>query len=139
MNMKCTIKPQGEIDQKSGEFWVENPFEMLSGKHNFSAYEANKLLLNRPNRPFVDLSFESTTNIDSDSRSVIAADFDRDGDLDLLVGSVGGGALRLFQNQMPLGHRVRIDLIGRKSNRKGIGAQVIATIGEQTLTRDVFA
>ena len=33
---------------------------------------------------------------DSDSRSVVAADFNRDGAVDLLVGSVGGGPMRLF-------------------------------------------
>lgn len=29
MDMACEIEPQGEIDAESGEFWVNNPFEML--------------------------------------------------------------------------------------------------------------
>ncbi len=139
MDMKCQIEPQGDIDSSSGEFWVNNPFEMLSGKHNFSAYEQNKFFLNRPRQPFVDLSFESGTNIDSDSRSAIAADFDRDGDLDLLVGSVGGGPIRLFQNRiLTNNHRVRIDLQGTVSNRQGIGARVVAEVSGRLITRDVF-
>lgn len=140
LDMKCTIEPQGEIDEQAGEFWVTNPFAMLSGEHNFSAYETNKMLLNRPGKSFLDLSIESGADIDSDSRSAIAADFDRDGDLDLLVGSVGGGAIRLFENQVPSsGHRVRIDLQGAVSNQQGIGTQVRLTLGEQQITRDMFA
>ncbi len=139
LDMQCTIEPQGEIDRSSGEFWVKNPFEMLSGEHNFSAYESNKFLLNRRGEPFVDLSYESGADIDSDSRSAIVGDFDRDGDLDLLVASVGGGAIRLFQNRIPrVNHRVRIDLRGTQSNRQGIGARVVAEVGEQRITRDLF-
>ncbi|MGB7345934.1 MAG: ASPIC/UnbV domain-containing protein [Pirellulaceae bacterium] len=139
LDMECQIKPQGEIDEGSGEFWVENPFDMLSGKHNFSAYESNKLLMNVPGRPFADLSHESGADIDSDSRSAIAADFDRDGDLDLLVGSVGGGALRLFQNRIPhTNQRMRLILKGTESNPEAIGARVTAEIGDQLIVRDVF-
>lgn len=139
MNMRCSIEPKGEIDQKSGEFWVKNPFEMLNGNHNFSAYESNKFFLNRRDGKFVDLSFESGADIDSDSRSVISADFDRDGDQDILVASVGGGPLRLFRNDIPSDHhRLRVDLVGVESNRFGIGAQLTATIGDETITRDIF-
>ena len=70
-NRKCSIEPQGEIDHAAGEFWVKNPFEMVSGEHNLSAYEQNKFLLNRDGKPFVDLSYESGANIDSDSRSAL--------------------------------------------------------------------
>ena len=139
MNMNCQIRPQGEIDAQAGEFWVNNPFEMLSGEHNFSAYEQNKFLLNREGSSFVDLSHESTANLDSDSRSAIAADFDRDGDLDLLVGSVGGGALRLFQNRIPVRNRsLRVELHGTQSHPSGFGARVTALIGKRQVVRDVF-
>ncbi|MGB7347330.1 MAG: CRTAC1 family protein [Pirellulaceae bacterium] len=139
-DMNCQIKAQGKIDHQAGEFWVENPFEMLSGKHNISAYESNRLLMNVPGKPFADLSHESGADIDSDSRSVIAADFDRDGDLDLLVASSGGGALRLFQNRMPQIHqRVQIVLAATSSNASAIGTRVVADVGSQRITRDVFA
>lgn len=139
MNMKCQIEAKGDIDRQSGEFWVENPFDMLNGEHNFSAFESNRFMLNRKDGPFVDLSHESTADIDSDSRSAIAADFDRDGDLDLLVASVGGGALRLFRNEIPSdAHRVRIALHTTKGKRDAVGAQVRAKLNNSTLTRDVF-
>ncbi|MFP6769710.1 MAG: ASPIC/UnbV domain-containing protein, partial [Planctomycetaceae bacterium] len=83
-------------------------------------------------------SFASTADLDSDSRSAIAADVDRDGDLDLLVGSVGGGPIRLLQNQIRQGHRVVLSLTGRDSNRSGIGCRVTIRCEDQSLIRDLF-
>jgi hypothetical protein len=145
----------GAVDTEAGEFWVNSPFEMPRLGHNLSAYERKRLFINVGGRQFIDASFSSTTDIDSDGRSVVAADFNADGAIDLLVGSVGGGPLRLFLNRIENGlsaevagsdaspshhnnHRVRIDLQGQKSNRPGIGARVIARCGSQQITRDVF-
>lgn len=139
MNMNCSLEAKGAIDTGAGEFWVKNPFEMLNGKHNFSAYESNKFLLNRRGKSFVDLSYESGTDIDSDSRGVITADFDRDGDMDLLVSNVGGGPIRLFLNEIPANNqRVRVRLNAGPHNRNAIGARVAASVGGETIIRDVF-
>ena len=139
MNMQCSIDAKGDIDAQAGEFWVKNPFEMLNGKHNFSAFESNKFFLNQPDRAFADLSYESGADIDSDSRGVIAADFDRDGDIDLLVSSVGGGPIRLFANEIPTkNRRVKIELKPSEGNSHGIGTRVIAHVGDQVIQRDVF-
>ena len=64
-----------------------------------SAYERNKFYLNVDGHKFFDASFASNTDIDSDSRSAISSDFNDDGKPDLLVGSAGGGPLKLFLNQ----------------------------------------
>ena len=100
-NRLSVIEPQGDLDVEAGELWVSNPWELMSEGVNLSAYERNRLFFNHEGREFIDLSYQSGADIDSDSRSAIAADFDRDGDLDLLVASVGGGPLRLFMNQIP--------------------------------------
>ncbi len=69
-------------------------------------------------------------DIDSDSRAVIAADFNGDAKPDLLVGSAGGGSLRLFENQIKNGNRhIRLKLIGADSNRPGIGSRIEVTAG----------
>ena len=60
------------------------------------------------------------------------ADFDNDGDLDLISGG------RLFANPGGTNHWIKVRLIGRGSvNRAAIGAQVRITIGDMTLTRHV--
>ena len=107
---------------------------------NLSAYERNCVFLNMEGKRFLDASFPTTADIDSDSRSAMVADFDRDGDEDLLVASVGGGPLRLFLNEFPRDHhRIRIDLRGTKSNRLALGSRVVAHLGERSITRDLFA
>lgn len=129
----------GEIDEQAGEFWVKNPFQMPRLGHNLSAYETNRLFINIEGRDFVDASFASQADIDSDSRSVIAADMNGDHAVDLLVGSVGGGPLRLFSNRITTtNHRVKIELVGVESNRLAVGTRVIVRCGTREVTRDLF-
>lgn len=138
LDRTCMLPPLGEVDELAGEFWVANPFMMPMQGDNLSAYERNCVFVNVGGQDFIDASFASAADIDSDSRTVIAADFDQDGAMDLLVGSVGGGPLRLFRNQLPQGHHLQIELVGTKSNRSGIGARVTAQIGERRIVRDAF-
>ncbi|MDB4614515.1 ASPIC/UnbV domain-containing protein [bacterium] len=132
------IPALGKIDEDAGEFWVENPFMMPANGDNLSAYERNCIFVNVDGENFLDASFASDADIDSDSRTVISADFDNDGAMDLLVGSVGGGPLRLFKNNMKQGHYLRIDLVGTKSNRFGVGSRIIAKVGDRQIVRDAF-
>ena len=139
LDRSASIPQIGDLDVETGEFWREHTFEMGRGNDNLSAYEANRMFLNLDGKQFLDCSFGSGCDIDADSRSVVAADFSRDGGTDLLVGSVGGGPLRLFANQLLDGnHSIRIDLEGKKSNRQGIGSRVVATVGGKRIIRDLF-
>lgn len=136
----CELPQLGLVDESAGEFWVENIFSMPRLGHNLSAYENNHLYVNLGGQDFVDVSFASRANLDSDSRSVIIADFNADQRQDLLVGSVGGGPLRLFLNRFPsMGHRIRVNLIGTDSNRQGIGSRVVVSCGNRKIVRDHFA
>ncbi len=133
------VSQLGPVDTKAGEFWVENPFQMPQLGHNLSAYETNRLFLNENGARFMDASFASQADIDSDSRSAVAADMNGDGAVDLLVGSVGGGPLRLFLNRFPrVHHRVLLELQGTTSNRAAIGARVRLRTGETTICRSLF-
>jgi len=129
----------GDIDHDGGEFWVENPFDIVSTGNNLSAYERNRMYLNVEGQGFIEASFASTADIDADSRAVIASDFDLDGAPDILVGSVGGGPLRLFLNRFPAAHRrVRLDLVGVESNRPAIGTRAVVEAGGRRIVRDLF-
>ena len=139
LDRSCQLPALGELDEETGEFWPERVFQMPRNRQNLSAYERNRAYLNAGDDTFLDFSFASGCDIDADSRSVIAADFDRDGATDLLVGSVGGGPLRLFLNRMPAtSHRVRVELVGVRSNRSGTGSRVTAVCGGRQIVRDVF-
>ena len=139
LDRTCKIEPLGKIDSAAGEFWTD-PFEMPRQRDNLSCYEPNCLFLNVDGTKFLDASFASKENIDSDSRSVMVGDFNGDLAPDLLVGSVGGGPLRLFLNKFPEGnHRVEVRLTGVESNRNGIGARAVAEANGKTIVRDLFA
>lgn len=117
-----------------------NPFKIIEDGQNLSAYERNRLFVNLGGTGFVDLSHASATDIDSDSRSVMVADFDGDRAVDLLVAGVGGGPLRLFRNRIPAdANRVHLILVGSESNRSAIGSRVTAYCGNRMIVRDVFS
>ena len=137
-NRLSQLEAIGEIDEEAGEFWTKNPFQMPNERENLSSFERNRTFLNLDGNSFIDVSFASGADIDSDSRSVVAADFNRDGATDLLVGSVGGGSLRLFLNRFPKANFSRIRLEGSRSNCAGIGARLTATVKGQKLIRDLF-
>ena len=67
------------------------------------------------------------------------ADYDNDGDPDVAV-STSGGPLLLLRNDGTHGNWLGVQLVGRKSNRQGIGARLVAgTPGGRTLVRFVQA
>ena len=67
------------------------------------------------------------------SRGAAIADFDNDGDLDILV-SNNGGVPQLFRNDGGnANHWLEILLIGTKSNRDGVGARLKVSAGDLLL------
>ena len=72
-------------------------------------------------------------------RGSAVADYDNDGDPDIAV-SNSGGPLQLLRNDGSKGHWLGLQLVGRKSNRQGIGARLVAeTPSGRTFTRVVRA
>jgi hypothetical protein len=70
-------------------------------------------------------------------RGLAFADFDRDGDLDLLL-TTNNGPAYLFRNDLNSGNRfLRVHLTGTKSNRDAIGAVVRIYHGGETQMRTV--
>jgi hypothetical protein len=68
-------------------------------------------------------------------RGLAYGDFDRDGDLDLLV-TTNNGPAYLYRNDQLAGNKsVRIRLIGTKSNRDAKGARVRVFHGDTSQTR----
>jgi hypothetical protein len=72
-------------------------------------------------------------------RGLAIGDFDRDGDLDVLM-TTNNGSASLFRNDQTAGNRsIRFRLIGTKSNRDAIGARVKISAGGVMQTRMVHS
>jgi hypothetical protein len=67
------------------------------------------------------------------SRGAAIADFDNDGDLDILVNNNGGAPQLLRNDGGNANHWLEILLIGTKSNRDAVGARVKITAGDPKL------
>jgi hypothetical protein len=85
-----------------------------------------QLFLNRGKGTFVDVAAAIGGGFSQPKvgRGLAYGDFDRDGDLDLLV-TTNKGPAYLYRNDQTTGNRsIRIHLVGTKSNRDAIGAAV---------------
>ena len=100
-------------------------------------YEQTGICVGQPNHffrnvgksRFVDASAQAgpAVTIELPSRTAVAADYDQDGDLDLVI-TTNNGPVQLLRNQHrqqgKAGHWLNIRLTGKGKNTSGIGAEV---------------
>jgi len=127
-----------EVDRKSGEFWVQNPWDFATRRENLSAYERNGVFLNLGNGEFANIGHASAADSDGDGRTAVGCDVTGDGRPELFVRQAGGGPLIVYRNQFPDAGWLTVTLQGQDSNRQGIGARVIAHLGNRTVRRELY-
>jgi hypothetical protein len=127
-----------KLDPSLGEFWVENPWDIVRKGHNLSAYERKRVFWNQRGQNFLDISHLTGADNDADGRSVVAGDFRHNGRLDLVVRNAGGGPVILYENQFPQRHYLEVSLRGVKSNKLGVGARLVAEVGGRQIVREQF-
>ncbi len=88
---------------------------------------------------FRDVSAESgpALRIQHVGRGLAVADFDNDGDLDVVVSDAGGSPLLLRNDGGNRNHWIAIRARGRESNRFGIGSKVRVTGSGRTQLREI--
>jgi len=103
---------------------------------NVGYAQAAQLFQNRGGGKFLDVAADVGGGFEKPKvgRGLATGDFDRDGDLDLLMTTNNGGAY-LYRNDVLNGNRsIRFRLVGTKSNRDAIGATVkIFANGQQQM------
>jgi hypothetical protein len=96
---------------------------------HFRYAEPNSVFRNLGNGQFADVSATAGSDFTRPApyRGLAYGDLDNDGRMDLVV-TVLGGPLRVFRNVTDSrNHWILLKLVGTKSNRMGIGAQIRIT------------
>ncbi|MFQ5571580.1 MAG: CRTAC1 family protein [Rhodothermales bacterium] len=93
-----------------------------------------QLFLNRGDGTFQHGPQEGVWSEPMVARGAAYADYDRDGDLDILI-MENGGTAHLWRNDLEDGRFLRVRLQGRQSNPDGIGARIVAVVGDQRFER----
>jgi enediyne biosynthesis protein E4 len=95
------------------------------------------LFLNNGKGSFRDVAAEVNGGFEQPKvgRGLAYADFDRDGDLDLLLTTNNGPAYLYRNDQLAGNHSIRFRLIGTKSNRDAIGATIRIVSGGLSQSR----
>jgi hypothetical protein len=83
--------------------------------------------------------FDARTGVKSVGRGAAFGDYDNDGKVDVFLMNLGGPATLLRNTSTAAGHWIAVRLVGRKSNRDGIGAQVEVVAGGVTRQRERIA
>jgi enediyne biosynthesis protein E4 len=120
----------GDVDLDGWQdFFVTNGFSASSGP--------NVLFRNLGDGAFADITGALGGGA-FDGRGVAFADFDNDGDLDLVVTADMNEPSRLWRNDSPTGHHwLGLRLHGTRSNASAIGARVVVTTVEGSYVQEV--
>jgi hypothetical protein len=94
---------------------------------------------NLGNQKFKDVSAEAGSGVmaERSSRGVAVTDFDRDGDLDLVVSNMNDRPSLMVNEGGNRKNFLSLRLIGTKSNRNAIGARVTVVAGPRKLVDEV--
>jgi enediyne biosynthesis protein E4 len=119
----------GWKDLFSANGHVTDNIERIQGR---SYRQGNVLLLNRGNGTFDDVSAKAGRDLTRPGahRGAAFADFDNDGRLDLVVTALGEPAKLLRNVSTSEGRWLMLRLVGRTSNRDGLGAVARLTLDD---------
>jgi len=99
--------------------------------------EKNRAFRNRGDFHFDDVSQKWGVDHLGISYGASTADFDGDGQLELLVSNLVD-PLSFYHNRGTQGNRVVFDFVGTRSNKNGIGVTVTLRAGGQKMIREMF-
>jgi hypothetical protein len=126
----------GDLDLFAANGHVQPNIEAIADNVRYA--ENAHVFINRGEGVFEDIAPSAGGALRESlvARGSAYADFDEDGDLDLLIAENGRGA-RLWRNETNQNHYVRVRLQGTTSNRNGLGARVEAIAGGIRMERIV--
>jgi len=127
----------GALDLAVANGHIDETVRNIRGNVGYA--QPAQLFLNQGGGKFRDVASQADGGFDQPKvgRGLAFGDFDRDGDVDLLLTTNNGPAF-LYRNDQLAGNRsIRFRLVGTKSNRDGIGAVVRIFYNGQSQSRPV--
>ena len=127
----------GRLDLAVANGHIDDTVRNIRGNVGYA--QAPQLFLNQANAKFLEVAAQLGGGFSESKvgRGLAVADFDRDGDLDLLL-TTNNGPAYLYRNDQLAGNRsIRLHLVGTKSNRDAIGATVRLYSNGQIQSRQV--
>ena len=120
----------GDIDNDGWEdFFVTNGFDETTSP--------NVLFHNQGDGTFTDIT-DAIGGAAWDGRGFAFADYDNDGDIDLLLTADVEAFTRMWRNDtITTNHWITLKLVGTQSNRSAIGARIEVTTDIQTVVKEV--
>ena len=123
----------GDLDLFAANGHVQPEIEGIQEGIGYA--EIPHLFINNGEGIFTDMIAESgDLNQAMVARGAAYADYDRDGDLDILI-TENGGPAHLFRNELPPTNALRIHLEGQTSNRDGLSSRLVGYRGATPLER----
>ena len=109
------------------------------GENSWNGRERNHMLLNLGGGKFAEIGSAAGLDGVLDARGMATADFDHDGDADFVLNNYNAQASYLVNRMAPKRGWLAVRVEGTEANRDGVGAEVIAEIGQRRLVRLVSA
>jgi enediyne biosynthesis protein E4 len=131
------VNLDGYLDVAIANGHIDDTVRNIRGNVGYA--QPPQLFLNNGTGAFRDVAADAGSGFSQPKvgRGLAYADFDRDGDLDLLI-TTNNGPASLYRNEQSTGNRsIRFRLVGTKSNRDAIGATVRIEYGNGNQSRMV--
>ena len=131
------IDLDGNLDLAVANGHIDETVRNIRGNVGYA--QPPQLFLNRGNGKFQDVADSANGGFDTPKvgRGLACGDFDRDGDLDILLTTNNGPAYLYRNDLLAHPHSIRFHLRGVQSNRDAIGASVRIFYNGQTQSRTV--
>ncbi len=139
MDFVSNVGLRSQVQVNEAGSWVE------LGNNSLNGYESNVLYrnlgraktVNASMFDFADVGYIAGADCIEDGRAAVYTDIEGDGDLDLFVQSFGRPTRLLVNEGEKTGNWLHVKLHGTESNKDGIGARIVATIGERRIVREI--
>ena len=119
-------------------FVAGNIYPKANVNGDYRPDQPNALFHNRGAGKFRDVSAITGTDHTGVARGLAVADYDGDGFLDLLVANIDQPPV-LLRNSGNDNHWLAVQLVGKRSNRDGVGARLALTAGGRRQVREIHS